>query len=95
MLEDESEEDFIDSVLSAYIRNDDDGDDDDDDDKYTLNLSSGSDYGEFDDIDLDLCGDPADPTCGNLKAGANVKGLLPPRKKFLSPLRVVHPGFAI
>nr|VWO96368.1 Atg26p [Ganoderma boninense] len=88
MLEDESdEEDFLDSVLSAYIRND--------DDNYSLNTSSGSDYGDFDDIDL--CGDPdRDPTCVKTPgSGANVKGLLPPCKKFLAPLRVVHPGFAI
>ena len=88
--EDESEEDFLDSVLSAYIRND------DGDNRYSLNLSSGSDYGEFDDIDLCGGGPDRDPASGKPPgANANVKGLLPPRKKFLSPVRVVHPGFAI
>ncbi|PIL25699.1 hypothetical protein GSI_11449 [Ganoderma sinense ZZ0214-1] len=85
VLEDESEEDFLDSVLSAYVRND--------DDNYSLNLSSGSDYGEFDDIDLGSDPD-RDPASGK-PPSANVKGLLPPHTKFLSPVRLVHPGFAI
>ena len=86
MLEDESEEDFMDAVLSAYIRTD---DEDSDSEVYSSNMSSGSNYGEFDEVEL------CDPDPVPCKAATNVKGILPPRKKFLSAVRVVHPGFAI